>query len=95
MNDVSNNYPIKEVDCTCTQVLGKDMKLLVRYYKDNDQLVNEKEDYHRQHETPFSLIREFLKVLDSKELPKNINYWKKECNGWDYDPEYIDLNEWE
>lgn len=93
MNNVSNNnYPTKEVDCLCTQVISKDMKLLARYDKDSDELVDEKGDYHNQHETPFSLIREFLKVLNNKELPKNIDYWKQECDHWNFDDEYMDCD---
>lgn len=92
MNNVSNNYTTKEVDCLFTQVLSKDMKLLARYDKDNDNLVDARADYHKQHETPFSLIREFLKVLNDKELPKNIDYWKQECDHWDWSDEYVDCD---
>ena len=86
------DYPTKEVTALCSQVLSKEMDLQARYDKYNGELVDINEDYYDQHETPVSLIEKFYEVLKNKELPKDIEYWKRECEQWQNDDTYIDFD---
>lgn len=74
--------PLKEIDVCCCQSLSKDSNILAEYDDFNEEFPWLYSDYIHDHETPLSLIREFYRCLEERKLPKDIEYWMKECGGW-------------
>jgi hypothetical protein len=84
------DYPTKEVNVLCSQILSRDTEVEAQYDKYEDELVDIGQDYYDQHETPLSLIDKFYEILENKEFPKDIDYWKRECKYWCNDETYIE-----
>ena len=84
------DYHTKEVTTLCSQILSKNIETEVQYDKYTNELVDINEDYYTQHETPLELINKFYEVLKTKEFPKNIDYWKRECMDWNNDETVIE-----
>lgn len=77
--------PVKEVNVCCSQSLSKDNNILAEYDDYNEEFIALHNDYRQAHETPLSIIKEFKKCLQKRELPKDIPYWLRECKGWNED----------
>lgn len=78
------DYPTKEINVVCSQILSKTAEIEAEYDKYTGKLIYEniQSDYYDQHKTPLDLIEEFYTVLKTKKFPKDIDYWIQECKQW-------------
>ena len=91
MNNINEeDYPTKKINVVCSQILSRDTEVESQYNEYKDELVDVVQDYYNQHETPLSLIDKFCEILENKEFPKDIDYWKRECKYWCNDETYIE-----
>lgn len=77
--------PMKEVNVCCSQSLSRESNILAEYDDYNEEFMALPNDYLRCHETPLSIINQFKRCLKKRQLPKDIEYWLRECKEWNED----------
>lgn len=77
--------PTKMVNVCCSQSLSRENSIIAEYDEYEEEFMHLANDYMLNHETPLSLIKEFMKCLKSGKFPDYPEYWIKECKHWNED----------